>query len=240
MPPDFRMLFSKQTALMSATVAGVLAATALAGCRENGETAAIERPAVDPRFATAEALVDYYNELTTDRHVVDTDSTLELLFAENDQQRRIIAVLRNYAPILKLEQAMWERFGERLDAKEKLAPQGPNLRPAIITEHAGQRAMARETNRDGAESNLYLVQIGDRWWISGYTLENDLEFKSIRDDLEGFEQITLNLAGIAPGITQRLRGGEFTAPDDVRKAMGEALVAQLEPPAGQQAPDNAH
>ncbi len=224
---------------MLITVAGWAVISALVGCGENGETAVIEQPAVDPRYATAEALVDYYNELTTYRRVVDADSILELLFAENAQQRRIIAVLSNHTPILKLEQAMWERFGERLDEDEKVVPLGPNLRPAFITEHSGQRAMARETNRDGRESDLYLVQIGDRWWISGYTLEYDPEFKSLRDNLEGFERLTQSLAGLAPGITQRIRADEFSTPDQVRKAMGEALVAQIESQAGQQTPDNA-
>ena len=87
--------------------------------------------------------------------------------------------------------------------------------------------MAKETISDGSESDLYLVLIGDRWWMSGYTLEYDPLLKGLRENLEGNERVMRNLAAVAPGITRRLGNGEFDAADEVRAAFGEALAARL-------------
>ncbi len=204
-----------------------VAVGALPGCAENGEAPAIEPPAVDPRYATADAFVEYYNELTFNRQAVDAERVLDLLYGETAQQQRLIDVIRNYTSVLQLGQAMWDRFAEGWDAKVKVAPLAPNLKTTVITEHSGQRAMAKETNSDGSESDLYLVRIGDRWWISGYTLEYDPHLEGLREELKGFEILWQNMAAVAPAITERLRNGEFNAAAEVRAAIGEALVAQL-------------
>lgn len=142
--------------------------------------------------------------------------------------------------VILLEQACWERFGDALTPSDRsrkpkeLAPLAPNPRPAFFTENTADRAVAREFNSDGTETRLYLVLIGDRWWVSGFTMEYSPNFMSNFPDLDEAEQASKLLATAVPRMTQRLHAGEFASVEEVRKAFGAALVGaaalQGEPP----------
>ncbi len=204
-----------------------------AGCGGQPDAPVPAVAAVDPRFASAEALLDHYNELTVDRPLIDPVALMDLMYAANELQERLLRMVRNFIPSVELDQAVWERFGEALTPRQRLgkpvetAPLAPNPRPAVFTENTGDRALAREFNADGTETRLYLVRVGDRWWVSGYGFEYRPEFTSTFADLDKGEQFLKRVGSVAAGITQRVRAGEFTSVDEVRKAFGVALIGAV-------------
>jgi hypothetical protein len=173
-------------------------ALALVGCGGEPESVPVVEPQVDPRFASAEALLDHYNELTCNRDVVDAAGAFDLFYAENDHQRRLLSVVRSFIPLAELDQAMWDQFGEAVDPEDPISMLTPNPGPAVMTEHTGRRAMAKEPRANGGENDLYLVEIGDRW-----------------------------CARVAARLRDRIRAGEFATADDARMAIAAAMMAEM-------------
>lgn len=70
-----------------------LFATAMCpGCGEGGGGNAVgsNTPAIDPRFATAEALLEYYNQVAMTGPKVNIESIFDLLYAETGLQEQLI------------------------------------------------------------------------------------------------------------------------------------------------------
>ena len=204
----------------------IVVALAAAGCGGEAEPAVPAAPAVDPRFASADALLAYYNVLTVDRPILDPDSLVELFYAENQTQERLVRIVRSSIPLMHFGQALWERFGETLDGK-KTATLAPNPRPAYFTENGGERALALEFNADGSEKQLYLVRVGERWWVSGYTIEYDPEVQRVAGDIDRFQQTIEHMSAVAAPMTKRVRAGEFDAIQQVRAVFGAEMVAPI-------------
>ncbi len=114
---------------------------------------------VDPRFATAEALVERYNALAIDRSATDADGVMAIFYPENELQRGFLNMLGGEVELIKLEQEVWERFGEGLLPPRPEALLLPNREPTVITEHSGERALARELAADGSESTHYFAKL---------------------------------------------------------------------------------
>src|SRR5690349_11787942 len=151
-------------------ISGVLvfAVVAISACAKSNEPiAAPVQP--DPRFASAEALLEYYNSLTT-REPVDMIAVYNACYAENDVQRQYIDASRQLQPFAELDRLMFQKFGECFNPKSKSHMLAPD-KPAKMIKLEGQRAEAELINSDGETQTLRLVQIGDRWWVSGYTFE---------------------------------------------------------------------
>ena len=197
----------------------VIATSLITGCG-GSEPAAIDEPPVDTRFASAEALVDYYNEISFRCARIDPAAQLDLFYAENETQEQIVRILHNMIPYVELQQAVWEHFHEGLSLTAEAPPLAPNLQPARITEHSGQRAQAEEVQADGAQMTLYLVQIDNRWWISAYTVEYAPGFASAMEKLDVLERNTADLAVISPQLTAEVKSGQFGSVAGVRAALG--------------------
>lgn len=205
----------------------IVCAALMFGCSGGSadDATAIAQPEVDPRFESAEALVAHYNSLTT-RTPVDAVSALDLFYPENNIQRQYLNVSRSMLAMAEFDQAMFEKFGEGFDPKERRPLLSPD-QPASIIQRDGARAQARFIDHDGDEQTLQLVQLDGRWWISGYTLEYNKSLTDAIGDLDRFERSTKAWAeGIRPVIV-RLRNGEFSSAPEARKAAGQALAAAV-------------
>ena len=188
---------------------------------EDPEPEVNQPPPVDPRFVSADALVQYYNEIATVGKI-NIRQVINLFYAETDIQRQFVDVTRQAIPIAELEHALVERFD--LDT-DQLSPLAPN-QPATITERSDRRAVATFVTARRKREKLQLVQIGPRWWISGYSIEYSPEFIRNRKilDLEKYQQFVQYFAPHAASVKRRLDAGEFQAPEE---AIGALMVLVL-------------
>jgi len=186
------------------------------------EDTAVQTPTVDPRYATADALLETFNEIVTQPRV-DTYAWHDLIYAENDLQRRMLACMRTLIPFHTLEQTVYEKFGEFITPSSKSPPYAPD-KPSSITEYDNQRAIAKGINTDGETYTTYFVQIGDRWWVSGYTMEHDPDTKKTIENLDAFERLVANLAAAAPTVLNKIESGEITSAEQARIAFGIEIV----------------
>ncbi len=136
-------------------VTSVLLAVLVLGACEQEASVAPVAVAVEEVDITAEALVDHINTLAG-------GDLLDLLYAENETQEKLIAFARSQAA------ASGEPPPPAIQRQLDVNPAGP----VVLSEVNGQRAVATFTGQGGQRGTLQLVQIGQRWWISGYTYEH--------------------------------------------------------------------
>ena len=192
----------------------------------NGEAedTAARTPTVDPRFASADTLVDYFNSIPS----LGNDAGpafVELLYAETPFQEQFLSNLRIGIDLHWAEVAMYERFGTTLrdDGEGDLLQRSIRAR-ASAPSVEGLRATADMIDGENrSRSPLYLVRIGDRWWISCYTFEYTM---SDRDKAEQAELAPIHEAMAAAGraVAPRLRSGEFATANEARAAYKLALL----------------
>lgn len=140
---------------------------AVAGCGESEPPdQSLEPQQTDSRYTSAEALIGYSNSLTQ-ADPVDFGEWTKLLYKENDLQQRLIQVYKTALPVLDLSTAVRQRFNDSLIDDSDNYTTKPSREPARIVEHDGERAEAVYVDATGLDGRLYLVKIGDRWWVSG-------------------------------------------------------------------------
>ena len=197
----------------------------LSACSSEDSERVVNRPPpVDPRFVSADALVAYFNSLPS----LGNDAGpafVELLYAETPFQEQFLSNLRIGIDLHWAEVAMYERFGTTLrdDGGGDLLQRSIRAR-ASAPSVEGLRATADMTDGENrSRSPLYLVKIGDRWWISCYTFEYTM---SDRAKAEQAELAPMHEAMAAAGrtVAPRLQAGEFATVDDVRAAFKQALI----------------
>jgi hypothetical protein len=199
------------------------ALAALASC--NSSSAAEAGETVDPRFASAEALVEHYNALTTVAPV-KIEPLFEMMYAESELQRRFLAVMQDFFTVGDLMNDAATRFDAEIDTPAfavEIAPQGA----ASITEHTGDRALATFKDERGRDETLYLVKIENRWWLSGYTIEYDPETKSMTDNIRLIESMSNLMTKVTPDLRRRLDNGEFGTMDEFQLAMQVAMMGYV-------------
>lgn len=196
----------------------------LNACGSEPEDAATQTPTVDPRFASADAILETYNQIITQSHV-DPHAVFSLMYTENDKQQAMLDTVIADIPYLELDQIVFERFGECINPKNKTAPLAPDS-PASFTERNGQRAIAKGIDADGDKYTLHLVQIGDRWWVSGYTLEYLPWGKRSLQEYKEHAQFNTFVSEASTIIKQRILDGEITTVDQARRALGDEMVSR--------------
>ena len=210
--------------------AGFVCALLITGCA-NEEEAKEQNVKVDPRFATPEALAEQYNGMIAQQSP-DLAGVLELVYTENRFQQRILSVLKSFAAMLNLHTAVEQQFGTGLIPDSELEDL---KRRAKLDERNGRRATA---SIQGDSQGLELVQYDRRWWISGYTFENDPSF-SDNDDFAMLEKFANPSGRIAASLSGRVRAGEFNSVKHVQQTFANELLAQtnLSPQELQDIPD---
>ncbi|MEE8154198.1 MAG: hypothetical protein V3T53_04455 [Phycisphaerales bacterium] len=176
-------------------------------------------PPVDPRFASADALLEYYNQVAMQQPKVDSGKGLSLMFAETPLQERLLALYRDSLPLLELEDACWEQYGVGLSPSANESPFSPAKHTATMTERDTERAKAKQRQNDGSLEDIYLVKLQDRWWISGYTLEYDQRTKSALKEIDTIERRTRYLAAVAPIVTADVRSGKWKEAGEVAPSL---------------------
>lgn len=186
---------------------------------EERESAVNQPPPVDPRFASADALLKYYNQVVTQQPKVDSRELLSLMFAETPLQERLLALYRDSLPLLELDDACWEQYGAGLSPSADEPPFEPARHRATMTESDKDRAKATRRRNDGSRAEIYLVRLGNRWWISGYTYEYDRRFKPDKESLDDFERRIRYLAAVAPIVTADVRSGKWKEAGEVAPSL---------------------
>ena len=174
---------------------------------EEPEPVAVQPPPVDPRFASADALLEYYNQIAMREPTADPAGIFTLLYAETPIQERLVQVYKNSLPLMELDAICWEKFGAGLRPDSKESPFAPARNSAIMAESGQDRAKARVKENNGQNMDLHLVRYNGRWWISGYTLEYDREFYRADVDLDQLERGVRYLSASAPKVVAEIESG---------------------------------
>ncbi len=204
-----------------------------AGCGNESDdntatTGTITTPAVDPRFVSAETLIAEFNRLTT-TDPIDPMATLALYYAETPLQTELLSVSRTLTPMYALNDAFQQRFKQPIDPTTPKAFVAKANGPAGITQTQGERATATYKDWDGTSETLQLVRYNGRWWVSGYTVEQHPNIKGLNEDERTFIMITMRAMGsVAPGLTARVKAGEFSSVAAARTALRMAAAAEIQ------------
>jgi hypothetical protein len=193
------------------------------GCakHEPGKSTALEHT-LDADYSTPESVIMQLAALeSTDP--IDVGAITALYHAENDLQTRLVHWYRLSASMCELDAALEKRFAESLDPKVPNAWRYEPRGKLTIRKNDGTRAEAAPS--DGTDETVHLVKIGDRWWISGYTLEYKPDDDGTFDSLEMLIPYLARRAVPATAIAQRVRNGEFGSAAAAR-AEFERLVSQ--------------
>jgi hypothetical protein len=128
--------------------------------------------------------------------------------------------------VFELHQAMLEQFGEGWFPALKRTSYAVQ-EPARITDRSDRRATASYRGYGGTITPLQLVQVGDRWWISGYTFDDDPALKNLdAEQLAKTERLFGYIAPYSPAIAERVRRGEFSSADEARRALFEIVYRE--------------
>ncbi len=200
----------------------VLNVSVISGCEEQPANSAVSTSQVDPWHASPEALVEYFNSLVT-TDPINYRGYVAAIYAENDLQRRLVSLYSALPPVLDLSTAVRDRFNDTIVPDSDNFSSEPIATPAHITERTEGRVQATYTEFDGKKATLYLVRIGEQWWISGYTMEYDPLRPKSDESLAFWETVVDFYAAVAPNLTRRVRAGEFDSVTDFRNALGAAV-----------------
>lgn len=203
----------------------MLSLAACSGENSGGEQSASASTAaatVDPRFASAEALLQYCNQITT-TDPVNPAAQIELVYAENELQQQLLRFMRSVIPITDLDRRMFEKFREGWipgNTKPMTAPD----KPAVMISNDSSRAQAEYQNDKGEPQTLQLVKIGDRWWVSGYTYEYDPKMSEMLPNLDAMERLINSIIPYVPSAIADIEAGRLTSAQQVRiKIMSQAI-----------------
>jgi len=174
---------------------------------EDSPPVAVQPPPVGPRFASANALLEHYNQIAMREPKADRAGIFALLYAETPIQERLVRVYKNSLPLMELDAICWEKYGAGLRADSKESPFAPARNSTIMAESGQDRAKARVKQNNGQNMDLYLVKYNGRWWISGYTLEYDREFNRADVDLDQVERGVRYLSASAPKVIAEIESG---------------------------------
>ena len=150
-----------------------------------------------------------------------------MVYAETPFQREWVTFLELVARAEDLHDAAADRFGEPIDAERGDLRINLSFQNAFLVTEDGRRAEAAVESAADNLRKLMLVQVGPRWWISGYTWEHSMS----TDQRMELPKRSLSFrveAEIGPALAARIRSGEFATIADLRAAHRKALMTYFE------------
>jgi hypothetical protein len=201
----------------------------MAGCGGSEtptEATSVEEPAVDPRNATADALVETYNGVISGRHGLD--DIMPLVRFEGPEQRQLARVMQAAGPFLRLEQECYETFGQCLMSGQLQPPFATGQAPLQITSRTETTADATQRRSNGETMTYDLVFANGRWWIAGSTFqrrpihtafENASDTIHMRDSIEQAKA----LGDCAKTVMSAIRQGGIENASDARRKMSSCV-----------------
>jgi len=208
-----------------------LALIGLAACGSDAPPTQQSLAPSTPTYPTPDSVVVAFNAIQTSPRL-DVRGYYELIHAETEAQKRLLSTKDSMAIVHDLEAALKSRFSATLIPDDPRAFAHELLVPATITKSDADRAEASFVDEDGDSRILYLVRVGDRWWISGYTEEGAPGRKS--KTAEGWDlyvQIVQCMADGCAGFDKRVASGEFATIEAYHSAIGatfKELAAQAD------------
>lgn len=174
----------------------------LAGCGNSSSGQAHNAGA--PTFATAEEVLTYYNDITYHVDVIDMRNLVQIMYCESAFQEQLVRIYEKSIPYVELDQRCWELYGTGL-TPTPYAPLAGRISPAVFVENGPDRALARGETPDGETEDLYFVRIGERWWLSGYTLEKEPTADWESMDLAKMEEALEYMSSVAVKLERDVR-----------------------------------
>jgi hypothetical protein len=205
----------------------------VAGCGGGVEEVEAAAPQVDPRYASPEALLEHGKSLLN-QDPGNFEGFMALFHWENPKQQQIRVVFDSMlVPSYRFLAAVKTRFGEVPQQAGEDPLEAMRVRSTGVVSRDGQRVAATMTDEKGETQDFSLVQIGDRWWISGYTIEHDPEFMSDASAGMPFEQLLeisskLGPIGVAiDGVTTQVKSGLYSSSDQAMVALNAAIMGEM-------------
>jgi hypothetical protein len=217
---------------MGAVVVLAVVVLLMSGCGDDSTSnasasagAASPAPVIDSRFASADGLINHINSLASKGHLTLLELA-DLAYAENDAQRQHIDIIRQLGLAQQCDEAAITRFGVPMNVRGdyRVLARFENVR---LKSAEARRATATLRDTTWRLSQLMLVEIGGRWWISVYSWGETGE----RIMLESIKQVRPFLEVGVPveqAIAPRIRAGEFKTIDEARRAYFEWMNQYLQ------------
>jgi hypothetical protein len=206
-----------------ATITSVVLFVALPSCESSKPETDAAQPQVDPRYASAEAIVTEYNRLMG-QNPPNILGVADITFCETPLQKRLVAVVRDSAQIMDFNRALQDRFPDAVPSGKMDLNFGAQP-PATIVDRMDRRVRAVVKYPNGHLDHVDFVEIGDRWWLSGYTMEYQPTVERMKASLDDWEAFIPAMAAQAPSVTASVRAGRYATPEQARRALVLAAIA---------------
>jgi formylglycine-generating enzyme required for sulfatase activity len=184
------------------------------------------RPQVEPRFSTAEALLEHYNELAMATPGVDMRRLMDLYYAETFLQRCLIELQTSLIPLMEYDLALWDQFGEGMIPEQDVPRLAPIRGPARVIRRSDDRVTAEYIDRFGNGRILDLILVDGGWWISGRSVAQGPQHADLLAWINQREGVVPNGA-VMLLITNRIRSGDFGSAAEAKAALESAMHGDL-------------
>lgn len=206
-----------------AAVCGLLVAMPLGGCGGGEEEASAEPVAATNAFPTADAMLAEFNRVMQGDPGGRTQLAT-MIYAENEQQKSLVEIINFAVRVEDIKRMSIEKFGA---APKQLAGGKANpfagleetmVEPATITRRMDRRVegsyKVNSKVKGTRVKTLQLVEFNGRWWVSGYSFEDEPTKKDDfakgveRGFMDGMRQMMSQMIG---DIDVRLRSGQISS-----------------------------
>lgn len=201
------------------TLGAMACVLSLGGCGNSTaeEPEAPLPPVADTRFATLESTLQYYNTVATN-DPINFDEMLRLIYPESDLHKRLIEINKQLKPLYELDRLMFQVYGEGWEPGRKKPMSAPD-QPAQLVKSEAQRGEATCIDSRGKKETIQFVKIGDRWWVSGYTLEYEPEVRQYLDKIDVMERVAPAIAAAASNVRMYVQSRQIRSAADARKSV---------------------
>ncbi|MCA9290192.1 MAG: hypothetical protein KDA25_03625 [Phycisphaerales bacterium] len=169
------LITSHRRMLPTAVACAVAAVLSFAAVLLSGCGAVEEPPPVVQKipYSDLDELVAALNEVTMSGSTIDAMHLLSFYRMETPQQEADFALVQATAWRLTLLETLWTLNDGAADDRPQ--PLAPNEHPIVVTSRDDRRATGEQIENDDSITRLQFVEIDGRWWVSGYTIEQDPE-----------------------------------------------------------------
>ncbi len=124
----------------------------------------------------------------------------------------------------RLEQAMWDAFGETISGPADAGPLSPVQQPARILAVRDNSATADYVDALGNRQTIAITRHDDgSWWITGRTLEATSGMRFSHETLSQLARRCRYLSKVAAPLHAQIRTNVYASAEDLRAALGDAL-----------------
>ncbi len=216
------MKLRRFSVLVFSLAAAVIGSMYCLGCSGQDEPEQIAAH-VNP-YPTADSVLAEYNRIVM-ASPVDWNAMLAIMYPETEMQKAFLKLMTAGFRTAELCNLLKDRFGRlppsmEKDAKELENMTNPNQEAAVMSRRLDRRAEATaKVQGSGKTETIQMVEIGGRWWISGYTTEQSFDewakkdlkrFGSSAADTELLTILGEEIERLTSDLIGRVQRGEIT------------------------------